>query len=73
MGVCALNLIFGVCEKGFKVPIGCRHAICKIFEDEGESREQSVICPETWDRKWREEHTCGGALGILSKQRIRGC
>lgn len=73
MGVCALDLIFGVREKGFKVTIGRRYTICKIFEDEGESEEWINFKIRVPDMKRREVHTCGGALEILSKQRIRGC
>ena len=43
MGICALDLIFGICKKRFKVTISRRNAICKVFEDEGESGEWSSI------------------------------
>lgn len=41
MGVCALDLVFGICEKRFKITISRRDAICKVFENEGESEECS--------------------------------
>ena len=31
VGICALDLIFGVCEKGFEVTIGRRYAVCEVF------------------------------------------
>lgn len=40
MGVCTLDLIFGICEKGFKVTISCGNAVRKVLEDEGESEEE---------------------------------
>ena len=73
MGVCALNLIFGVCEKGFEVTIGRGYAICKVLEDKGKSEDGSLVQSKVLVMKRREVHTCGGALEILSKQRIRGC
>ena len=41
MGVRALDLVFGIREKGFEVTIGSRYAICKVFKDEGEPEERS--------------------------------
>ena len=43
MGVCALDLIFGIREKRFKVTIGCRYTIREVFENESESKEMVTI------------------------------
>lgn len=43
MGVCTLDLIFRIGEKGFKVTISSRYAVRKVFEDEGESEEECSV------------------------------
>ncbi len=73
VGVCALDLILGICEKGFKVTIGGGYTICKVFKDKSKPKEWPLVYLKLLVVKRREVHTFGGALEILSKQRIRGC